>query len=602
MDQDHGGTTIKGKVLVHGSAQGRLLASTTALSFWGGVDSTTGNVVDQHHPLVAHSVTGTVLAIPSSRGSCSGSGVLLELLLNEKCPVALVFEREETILTLGVIIASEFFGRSIPVVQLSPLDFSTIISATWVEISGGNIRCMPLPGPCSSQHLSVTDDRPSMVSAQIVPPNFTLTSLDHELLNGSHGKAAQAAARVIMKVASIQGATEMIDITQAHIDCCLYTGPATLLFAQKLRSLHAKVRVPSTLNSISIDRHRWRKQGIDSEMSEPAIQLADAYIDMGVKPTYTCAPYLLEEGIPKQGEQIMWAESNAVVYANSVLGARTIKCPDYLDICAALTGRVPNTGCHVMENRRAQIRIRLPYILESMKTADADSLFPLLGYLIGDIAEDQIPIIKGLESIRGISNDDLKAFGAAFATTSSAPMFHIAGITPEASTDEDIARHWSTISSAEVIIDRRQLARIWKTLNPTTATKIDLISLGNPHFSYAEILKLARFCNGRSKHDSVEIMVTCARETFAKAHKQGHVATLEAFGVRLINDTCWCMITEPVIPTEAETIMTNSAKYAHYGAGLTGRQMRFGSLAQCVEAACCGFAPMVLPSWLQDGE
>ncbi len=108
----------------------------------------------------------------------------------------------------------------------------------------------------------------------------------------------------------------------------------------------ATLRVPTTLNSISVDQRRWRELGIDPTLGEPASALGDAYMAMGAQLSFTCAPYLLDSA-PKAGEQIVWAESNAVVYANSVLGARTLKYPDYLDICIALTGRAPLIGCHL---------------------------------------------------------------------------------------------------------------------------------------------------------------------------------------------------------------------------------------------------------------
>lgn len=128
---------------------------------------------------------------------------------------------------------------------------------------------------------------------------------------------------------------------------------------------------------------------------------------------------------------------------------------------------------------------------------------------------------------------------------------------------------------------------------------MNLVSFGNPHFSYAEIAKLAGLCHNRSKNPEVAIMVTCGRETISKAYKDRHISALEAFGVQIITDTCWCMITEPVIPLNAKVIMTNSAKYAHYEKGLTGRQMRFGSLRQCFEAGCSGHSSHELPPWLQ---
>src|SRR5262249_11488158 len=142
-------------------------------------------------------------------------------------------------------------------------------------------------------------------------------------------------------------------------DGCIYTGPASLRFARRLCDWGGQVKVPTSLNSISVDQRRWKKLGIDPAAGQPASDLADAYVELGARPTFTCAPYLLDTA-PAFGEQIVWAESNAVIYANSVLGARTMKYPDYLDICIALTGRAPLTGCHVDADRHATMQIDLP--------------------------------------------------------------------------------------------------------------------------------------------------------------------------------------------------------------------------------------------------
>ncbi|KAF2137707.1 uncharacterized protein K452DRAFT_291311 [Aplosporella prunicola CBS 121167] len=394
-------------------------------------------------------------------------------------------------------------------------------------------------------------------------------------------------------MAIIQGANSLIDVSQAHIDGCLYTGPATLLFAQQLCKWGARVRIPATLNSISIDRGRWVVQGIKASLAEPAGQLADAYVEMGARPTYTCAPYLLDSA-PASGAQVVWAESNAVVYANSVLGARTMKYPDYLDICIALTGRAPNAGCHIKSNRQARIAISVPPV----SNAD-DALFPLLGYVVGDIAASRIPLVTGLEATP-ISNDNLKAFGAAFATTSSAPMFHVAGITPEASTAVDQARHLSS-STSTVALAHDDLVMAWRKLDSGASTTVDLVALGNPHASYTELAQLAALCSSCTKSPNVALVVTCGRETYERAASDGFIDTLAAFGAQIITDTCWCMISEPVISPQAKTIMTNSGKYAHYGAGLTGRSMRFGSMEGCVRAACGEEVEKVVPEWLGGG-
>ena len=348
--------------------------------------------------------------------------------------------------------------------------------------------------------------------------------------------------------------------------------------------------MPTPLISIPVDHRRWRAQGIDPAFGEPASQLGDAYVDMGARPTFTCAPYLLDSA-PAQGEQIVWAESNAVVYANSVLGARTMKYPDYLDICIALTGRAPLAGCHIESSRRASLRVNLP----ELDNLD-DAFYPLLGYHVGLLAANQIPVIVGLEQAAP-SQDDLKAFGAAFATTSSAPMFHIAGVTPEAATLQD-ATGGEDVPAIDIRLE--DLLRSWNELSNAQSPSVDLISLGNPHFSFSECEKLAALCRGRTKHDDVTMVVTCGRATQDKVREAGLLTDLEEFGVQLVTDTCWCMIIEPVIPPKAETIMTNSGKYAHYGPGLTGRRFHFGSLAACVEAACTGAASGQLPLWLRE--
>ncbi|KAJ5321702.1 Aconitase/3-isopropylmalate dehydratase large subunit alpha/beta/alpha subdomain 1/3 [Penicillium brevicompactum] len=580
-------STLMGRVLSSpGFAEGEILASNTALSFWGGVNPLTGVVIDSHHPLVGLSMKGKVLAIPSGRGSCSGSAVILELFLSESNPCALIFKREELILALGVIVAQEMFQKTISVLQVSHQTFEAVLRLKTLQINGGHI--VPI---------NVSSSVPSSISP---PPDIasdfssiTLTALDREMLNGAQGRGPQFAMRVILRTALIQEVTELIDIKQAHIDCCIYTGPAVLKFAQTLREWGAKVRIPTTLNAISIDRRLWQVQGVDPNIAEPSEQLAQAYLDIGAKASFTCAPYQLESA-PSLGDNIMWAESNAVVYANSVLGARTIKCPDFLDVCVALTGRSLNTGCHLTQHRKARLQIHC----DAIEGSD-DALFPLLGYLVGDIAADGIPIVTGLEKTVATTSD-LKAFGAAFATTSSAPMFHIAGITIEARSENEIEAHLQDIPRFKVT--RSDLAKQWMSFNSRGTeedTPIDLISLGNPHFSYEEIQTLAELVKSRTKAPSTTLVVTCNREIYSQACKNGSISTVEEFGGQIITDICWCMIQEPIIPRESQTIMTNSAKYAHYGPGLTGRRMRFGGLIQCVEAACLGTARNCLPPWLE---
>jgi cis-L-3-hydroxyproline dehydratase len=569
-----------GRSVVPGAADGELLHADVGLSFMGGVDSSTGRVIDTHHPLHGHSVDGKVLAMPSGRGSCSGSASLFELLVNRHAPVALIFRADEPILTLGVILAAEMFGVSIPVVRLRPADFAQLRSASRVSVRGGRVTVTDMAGPLAAPtplpDLDLTD--------------FRLSVHDRQLLSGAFGEAARLAIRVVIRAAQLEGANDLIDIDGGHIDGCFYQGPASLRFAERLVELGGQVAVPTSMNSLCIDRRRWRDQGVPAELGEPSEALADAYLRLGVTPTYTCAPYLLD-GPPACGQQIAWAESNAVVFANAVLGARTMKYPDYLDILIALIGRAPNAGAHTDAGRRATMQIAVDLPVELLD----DAFYPTLGYHVGMIASNDIPVLTGLERATPTS-DDLRAFGAAFATTSAAAMFHIVGITPEAPTLDAVVDPEEPVQ--RLCVGAADLAPTWGELNSATETRTDLVALGNPHFSLTEFARLADLCDGRTKSPDVELGVTTSRSTQAKAEQAGYIARLEQFGARLVNDTCWCLIGEPVVPQSSRTITTSSAKYAHYGPAAVGRGFHLRSLADCLEAACTGDAGSTPPAWL----
>jgi predicted aconitase/predicted aconitase with swiveling domain len=567
------GSDIEARSLMDGTGSGPVLWSDTGLSFWGGVDPATGEIIDRHHPLNGRSIAGTVLALPRGRGSCSGSVVMLELLMNGMGPAALVFEAPDEVLVLGVIVAEEMFGRSIPVLSVGRR-FAALAGATHAVVANGRLAIDGSP----SRFEDAATHLPAL-------PDENLTERDRAILGGEAGAAARTALRIVLRTAALSGATALADVTRVHIDACIYTGPAGLRFAETMRDAGGRVVVPTTLNAISVDERRWRGLGVDPALGVPASALAEAYVAMGARASFTCAPYVLDAP-PGRGELIAWSESNAVAYANSVLAARTAKTPDLLDLCIALTGRAPLSGCMVESNRRATLAIAV----DQLGPCD-DSLFPLLGYVVGALARDRIPVVTGLEGLAP-SPDDLKAFGAAFATTASAPMFHLAGITPEA----DTLGRADRLPTARV--SRADLLALWQQFNAATEPDVDLVCLGSPHLSVAELRRLGDLCRGRRKARATAITATCGRDTLARAEAEGIAAELRAFGVELLTDTCWCMIGEPVIPLEARRLMTNSGKYAHYGPGLVGRQVRFAGLEACVEAACRGALPVTPPAWL----
>ena len=478
-------------------------------------------------------------------------------------------------------------------VSVGSAAFARLRDAVWAEVlADGQVRLseQALPAsPPSPSSKSWSESAAKALALSSAPTDIQLSAQDLEILAGGQGKARQVAMQIVLRMARLQGASELIDVVQAHIDGCIYTGSASLRFAQQLCAWGAQVKVPTTLNSISVDQRRWRALGIDPVFGEPASALGQAYVDMGAQASYTCAPYLLDTA-PLAGEHIVWAESNAVVYANSVLGAYTAKYADFLDICIALTGRAPKAGCHLRDKRYATLRIEVP----APAGAD-DAYYPLLGYHIGLLCGAQIPVLCGLQNA-ALSSDDLKAFGAAFATSSAAPMFHIVGATPEAPDATTALGGKAPLQSFNVSL--QDLQHSWRELSSSAESAVDLVALGNPHFSATECHALARLLQGRQRHPGTQTVLTLGRAVKEQARANGDIAVLEAFGVNLITDTCWCMLDEPVVPVAARVIMTNSGKYAHYAPGLTGRQVHFGSLAACAQTACTGQAPAALPAWL----
>ncbi len=571
---------INGRCLVDGHASGNVLHADTGLSFWGGVDPQTGIVIDRRHPLHGICLTGAIVAIPSGRGSCSASGVMLELLRAGTAPAGLIFCEEEQILTLAVIAADEVFGQSIPVVQLDRDDFASVGSLKRATIRGDTVSAdATFPSSAPATKLSDRSEHLPLV----------LTHADHAMLDGANGPARQAALRIIVRMAEAFDAPCLIDVERAHLDCCILTGPASVETAERFRDQGGFFAVPTSLNAISTDLRNWKSFDLDPDVASQATRQAKAYMDMGAALSFTCAPYLLEKP-PVLGQQIAWAESNAVVFANSVLGARTQKYPDYLDLCIALTGRAPLAGCHLESGRLATRVINLSGI-----GAVDDSFYPLFGYLVGLLSPNDIPAITGLEKSSPTA-DDLKGFSAAFATTSAAPMFHMIGVTPEAPTLDVVLG--GKDPGVPVIVTVDDLKNAWRTLNLGDDTTIGLLALGNPHFSTTELARLAILVEGRKKSPDVEVIVTTSRSVLGKVEASGDRSRLSAFGVRFITDTCWCMLGEPVTPPRRGGVITNSAKYAHYGPNLSAGSFRYHSLEGCVEAACSGKVPQKMPLWL----
>lgn len=408
---------------------------------------------------------------------------------------------------------------------------------------------------------------------------LTLSPTDHEMLRGDHGPAAKMAMSIVARMAEVAGAAELLDITGAHIDSTVYIGEAGLEFAERLAALGAKVSVPTTLNVSGLDEHHWREWAVPSDWARQAHRQMVAYQSMGTIPTWTCAPYQTEMR-PSFGQQVAWGESNAIVFANSVLGARTERYPDLFDICCAITGRAPAMGLHLTEHRAGELLFRLIGIPQRLM--QSDDFYPVLGHLIGKASLDKIPVIEGM-AIQP-EEDQLKAFGAAAASSGGVALFHMVGVTPEASTLEEAFHGKVPVKIIQVTMDDLRESR--RALTHTDSSKLDMVVLGSPHFSLAEYKRLAPMLEGKRKHPAVKFLVTSSRAMTQLADRAGFLKPLQTFGAQITVDTC--ILTSPMLPAEIQNLMTNSAKFAYYAPGLLGRKIAFGSLEDCINSAVTG--------------
>ena len=406
-----------------------------------------------------------------------------------------------------------------------------------------------------------------------------LTSRDKAMLNGRDGPAVQMAMRILTTMAGVYGAPHLLDVESAHIDGCLYHGPSGLEFAHRLVEGGARVRVPTTLNVGAVDLlHPEHFQG-DPEVGRRAQALMEAYQQMGCLPIWTCTPYQASQR-PPFGAQIAWAESNAIVFANSVLGARTNRYGDFIDICAALTGRAPASGLHLRENRRGQILYRLVDLPDTLLREDV--FYPILGYLIGAHSGTRIPVIEGLPP--DTTEDQLKALGAAAASSGAVALFHAVGVTPEAPTADAAFQRRAPEKIVEISPGLVRQTR--DRLSTAPDGTIQVVALGSPHFSPAEFSRLLPLIDSHPPRREVEFIVCTNRLALGYLEQRGWLQRLREAGIKVVVDTC--VVVTPIVSARTGTLMTNSGKFAHYTPGNIGLDVVFGSLKECVRSAAQG--------------
>jgi predicted aconitase len=391
-----------------------------------------------------------------------------------------------------------------------------------------------------------------------------LTTLQKEMLNGKHGYATQKSMEILNALGEIFDAEEMVPVTSVQIAGVSYANlgePGLDWLAQMAED--GRVRVLTTLNPAGMDLENWRVLGIDPEFAKNQERVVDAFAKMGIITTCTCTPYLVGN-LPHFGEHIAWAESSAVCFANSVIGARTNREGGPSALAAALTGYTPRHGYHLDKNRQAHIGFEV----KSPITGTAQ--FGTLGKVIGDILDSKtewtIPYITGIHTA---NTDELKSFCASIATFGGTALFHMEGLTPNK----------TTIPKEIINVTESQLKEAASDLNEDGAV-IDFVSIGCPHASLREIQYIAKLVDG--KQVKKETWITTARPTKQVADRMGYTQVIEAAGIKFACDTC-CVVAP--IKGRFTGLCTDSAKGCYYGRGRNKFQTKHCSLEDCIEEA-----------------
>jgi predicted aconitase len=384
---------------------------------------------------------------------------------------------------------------------------------------------------------------------------------------------------MVVALAEALDAPHLIDIESTHIDGSLANGQVSADLPERFRADGGRVVVPSTLNVSSLDLLHPDDSESDAETRVLAHRIMDAYVAMGCQPTWTCAPYLLDQR-PAFGAHVAWAESNAIVFANSVLGARTDRYGDFLDICAALTGRAPYAGFHVTENRRARAVFGLHGFSDAQLASDV--LYPLLGYIVGERTGELVPALVGLPD--HVSEDRMKALGAAAASSGAVALFHVVGVTPEAPTLK--AATGDKPPDLEIEVTPADIRAARDVISSKADVALTAVSVGTPHFSETEFGALRSLLRGRPLPDGVRFYASTGRQTHVQIDERGWVVELEALGVRIVTDTCTYV--RPFFDFGTGLVMTNSAKWAHYAPMSMGTKVILAGLDECVESAVAG--------------
>jgi predicted aconitase len=409
-----------------------------------------------------------------------------------------------------------------------------------------------------------------------------LTRDEVAMLEGKHGYPVQKSMELLVALGEIYGAKKMVRVSHSHFGHPLKseTIKAAVSYLEDLASRGGKFVVTTTTQALGVDPLLWKEIGISDELHNDGEAFRQSCAKMGALMCNTCTPYQVGH-VPRLGEHIAWMESSAVIFSNSVLGARTNREGGPTAIAAALTGRVPMYGYHLDENRYGAFKV-----IVTAKINDPSD-YGSLGYFIGEAAGDLTPVLVNIPLT--VSWDQLKSLGAAAAASGSVALYHAVGVTPEAKFEEQAFGPGKPRDSNIIEFSTKELLQVRERLSKAKSDKIDWVIFGCPHASINEIKEIAGLLSGQTVRSSVDLRVYTSVPLKTYADRSGFTQVIEKAGGKIICESC--PVSEPkknLRSTRCKVAATNSAKLAHYIPGDWDVTTWFGSAKRCVDAAISG--------------
>ncbi|WP_457611925.1 aconitase X [Methanocaldococcus sp.] len=390
-----------------------------------------------------------------------------------------------------------------------------------------------------------------------------LTKEEEKILDGEKGEMLSRLLNLLVSLGEIYGAERLIDISSAQISGVSYKtiGDIGLEFVEDIAKENIKVKVPSTLNPAGMDLDNWKMLGIDEEFANKQLKIIKAFQSLGVEISCSCVPYLIGN-LPTFNSHIAWAESSAVIFANSILGAKTNREGGPAALASAILGKTPYYGYHLDENRKANYIIKL----DLEKDRD-ESFYGVLGYVVGKIVKNKVPYFENLYKFKPNLND-LKSLGAAMAASGGIALYHAKNLTAECKVKD-------VVEDAEKIeIGKEEIKEAYDKLSSIDIDDLDLICVGCPHCSLGEIKKIANLL--KDKKIETELWVCTSIHIKAIADRMGYTKIIEKAGGKVVKDTC--MVVSPIEDLGYKKVATNSGKAAVYLPSFCKSEVYYGDL------------------------